>query len=98
MGTEYHQPAAALVELAAGFAAQPLHACHQDAAPAAPAEPLAWRNWASEPHQASYQEQVAADIQIQADMEHIEYDYKFVAKLCKHIDQITRGEIKGCPR
>lgn len=77
------------MELAAGFAAQPLHACHQDAALAAPAEPLAQRNLPLEPHQASYQEQVAADTQIQADKRvkmkgkkeaGIEHNYKFVAK------------------
>jgi hypothetical protein len=55
------------VELAAGFAAQPLHAYLQGAVFAAPEEALTQRNLALEPHQVSYQEQVAVDTQIQAD-------------------------------
>lgn len=54
------------MELVAGFAAQGLHVCHQGAALAAPAEPLAQRSLAWERHQVSYQEQAAVDIQIQA--------------------------------
>ena len=64
---EFHGPAAALVELAAEFAAHHQHACHQGAALAVPVEALTQRNLALEPHPVSYQEQVAADTQIQAD-------------------------------
>ena len=63
------QPAVALSELVVGFAGQSPHVCHQDAALAAPAEPLAQRNLALVPHQASYQEQAAADTRIQATKE-----------------------------
>lgn len=43
---KFYQPAAALVELAAGSAGLPLPVSHLDAGPAAPAEPLAQRNLA----------------------------------------------------
>lgn len=43
-------------------------ACHQDVVLAGLAEPMAQKSSALEPHQASYQEQAAADNQIQADV------------------------------
>lgn len=54
------------MELVAGFAAQGLYVFHQDAALAAPAEPLAQRSLAWEHHPVSYPEPAAVDIQIQA--------------------------------